>query len=316
MKTSRRRFIKIAAAQSLAFAAASQTKLLAASASTKLIHWRGIVLGTEASIQLNCESERKAERILKTCVSEIQRLERIFSLYDERSNLAQLNINKRLPLPPSELVDILEKALHFSRITHGVFDVSIQPLIIAYREHFSNPNNTGLPRDLREALKAVDYRQIEISKQEIRLKHPNAAITLNGIAQGYITDKISNLLRNEGYGHTLIDLGEKRALDTHPSGRNWQLGLANGFGVHDVTELNNKALSSSGGYGTTFDKSGKHHHLIDPRTGLSVNLHASVHVVANTATTADALSTTLATCRWEESREIEKRFPEAQVFKS
>lgn len=315
MLPSRRRFIKIAAAQSAAFALASPAKLLSASHSTTLRPWKGIVLGAAASIQLNCHSERKANRVLKTCVSEIQRLERIFSLYDEQSSLAQLNKNKRLPNPPAEFVELLQTALRFGHQTNGVFDISIQPIITAYREHFSK-TDTGLPANLEQARQAVDYRQIHVSNTEIRLLNSNAALTLNGIAQGYITDRIADLLRGEGFGQTLIDLGEKRALDSHPEGRNWQLGLANHFGVHEVIELNNKALSSSGGYGTTFDKTGKHHHLIDPRTGLSVNHHASVHVVATTATLADALSTALATCRREESSEIERRFPAASVFRS
>ncbi len=315
MNPSRRRFIKIAAAQSAAFALVSPSRLLANPRSATLRQWKGIVLGAEASIQLNCEDAKKANRILETCVSEIQRLERIFSLYDERSSLSQLNQKKRLASAPTELVELLQFAKSFGETTHGVFDVTIQPVITAYREHFAT-RESGLPANLDTALQAVDYRQIEIGRQTIKLGHSSAAITLNGVAQGYITDKIAALLREEGFGHTLIDLGEKRALDTHPTGRNWQLGLANGFGVHDVAELDNNALSSSGGYGTPFDKTGKHHHLIDPRTGLSVNHHASVHVVAKTATLADALSTTLATCARDEAKEIEGRFPQATVFRS
>lgn len=315
MIPTRRRFIKIAAAQAAAFALANPSKLLSAPQSATLRPWKGIVLGAEASIQLNCDSERKANHVLKTCVSEIQRLERIFSLYDELSDLAQLNKNKYLKNPPAELVELLRIALRIGRETDGVFDISIQPIIEAYREHFSK-TNTGLPAHLKQVKKAVDYRQIEVSKTEIRLLNPTAALTLNGIAQGFITDRVADLLRAEGFGHTLIDLGEKRALDSHPEGRDWQLGLANASGVHDVVQLNNKALSSSGGYGTPFDESGKFHHLIDPRTGLSVNHHASVHVTAKTATLADALSTALATCRREEAAKIEQRFPEANVFRS
>ncbi|MDQ8186612.1 FAD:protein FMN transferase [Pelagicoccus sp. SDUM812002] len=315
MISSRRRFIKIAATNSAAFALASQTRLFSALPSATLRKWEGIVLGAQATIQLNCESENKAERVLKSCVSEIQRLENIFSLYDERSSLSLLNRSKRLSSAPTELVELLRYAQSFGQSTRGIFDVTIQPVITAYREHFE-ANESGLPLNLKEALHAVDYRHIKINRRDIELSHPQATVTLNGVAQGYITDKIAELLRGEGFGHTLIDLGEKRALDNHPSGRDWQLGLANGFGLHEVAELNNNALSSSGGYGTSFDSTGKHHHLIDPRTGLSVNHHASVHVIAKTATLADALSTTLATCSREEAKEIEQSFPEARVARS
>ncbi|MDQ8181499.1 FAD:protein FMN transferase [Pelagicoccus sp. SDUM812005] len=315
MNPSRRRFIKIAAVQTAALAVASPVRLLASKPSTPLRQWKGIVLGAEASIQLSCASESQASRILKACVSEIQRLEKIFSLYDERSSLSALNRNKQLANPPTELVELLSFSRSIGQATGGIFDPTIQAVIAAYREHFAR-NQDGLSGQLPAALASVDFRKIQISSEEIRLLNPAASLTLNGVAQGYITDKIAALLRAEGMGHTLIDLGEKRALDSHPSGRSWQLGLANRFGIHDVAELNDRALSSSGGYGTPFDPSGKHHHLIDPRTGLSVNHHASVHVVADTATLADALSTALATCGPEESKSIEQQFPEALVFRS
>lgn len=316
MIPSRRRFIKIAAAQTSAIALTLASQNLISSPFPIILRqWKGIVLGAEASIQLSCNSEQQADRVLKHCVSEIQRLEQIFSLYDEHSSLSQLNKRKILPSPPEELVELLKTAQEFGHTTQGIFDVTIQPIVTAYRKHFSK-SETGLPADLEQAKQAVDFRKIHISDNEIALLNKQASITLNGIAQGFITDYVSNMLRQEGLGYTLVDLGEKRALDTHPTGRNWQLGLANSFGIHNVVELNDKALSSSGGYGTPFDKSGKHHHLIDPRTGLSVNHHSSIHVVAPTATLADALSTTLATCQHEESKRIEERFPEVAVFRS
>ena len=55
--------------------------------------------------------------------------------------------------------------------------------------------------------------------------------------------------------------------------------------------MNKEALATSSGFGDPFDPSGKHHHLFDPITGLSSNLYASVTVLAEDATTADALST-------------------------
>ncbi|EDY81519.1 ApbE family [Verrucomicrobiia bacterium DG1235] len=315
MMPTRRRFLKIVAAQSATLFAASQMPLLGRASTNKLTQWRGIVLGAEATIQLHCKDATEGKAVLEKCVSEIQRLERIFSLYDEQSSLSRLNQTKQLQHAPNELIDLIATSKQFGSATNGVFDITIHPLIKSYRAHFKNEGQ-GLPEGLDEILKSVDYRKVELFGSRIRLQHPQAAITLNGIAQGYITDKIAELLLANGIGHTLIDLGEKRALGPHPTGRAWNLGLANRFGVHNVVELDNRSLSSSGGYGTIFDSSGKHHHLIDPRTGLSVNHHASVHVVADSATTADALSTALATCSLDETASIEAKFPQAHVFRS
>ena len=55
--------------------------------------------------------------------------------------------------------------------------------------------------------------------------------------------------------------------------------------------LDNSALSTSGGYGQTFDADGRFTHLLDPRTGGSAPRYGGVSVRSSSATMADALST-------------------------
>jgi FAD:protein FMN transferase len=123
------------------------------------------------------------------------------------------------------------------------------------------------------------------------------AVTLNGIAQGYITDRVADLLRREGMGSVLIDLGETRAVGLHPEARPWRVGLADPADPTQVgrrVELTDAALATSGGYGTVFDAGGRHNHLIDPRSGRSAPARRSVSVMAPGAAIADAASTALA----------------------
>jgi thiamine biosynthesis lipoprotein len=119
---------------------------------------------------------------------------------------------------------------------------------------------------------------------------------LNGIAQGFITDRIADLLRAEGMDHVLIDLGEMRSIGTHPAGRPWHVGVADPADPVRIAEridIANMAVATSGGYGTRFDASGRYNHLIDPRTGGCSPAAGSVTVIARDATTADAASTAL-----------------------
>jgi thiamine biosynthesis lipoprotein len=53
------------------------------------------------------------------------------------------------------------------------------------------------------------------------------------------------------------------------------------------------ALAVSGGYGTTFDASGRFHHIFDPRTGASANSLVDVAVIGPRATAADGLATAI-----------------------
>ena len=120
------------------------------------------------------------------------------------------------------------------------------------------------------------------------------AVTLNGIAQGYITDRIVELLRRAGVTQTLVDLGETRAIGGHPAGRPWQAALEDPEApgrVWGEVNLVDRALATSGDGGFVFDAAGRFTHLLDPRTGGSPRRHRAVSVVAPDATLADALST-------------------------
>lgn len=293
----RRRFLAIAgAAAGLSLATG---RLAAARAAGGPHVWRGVALGAEASIQLWHPDEAWARRLIELCVAEIERLERIFSLYRPDSAVSRLNAAGALEAPPLELVELLGRAAAVSRATDGVFDVTVQPLWRLYAAHFAWPDADPAGPDLRKVLPLVDWRGVVVEADRIRFARPGMAITLNGIAQGYITDKVADLLRVNGIGEVLLDLGEVRALGRHPSGRPWRVGLADPHSGTDSRLLEkldiiDAAVATSGGYGTLFDPAGRHTHLLDPRNGGSARAARGVTVVADDATTADALSTAFA----------------------
>jgi thiamine biosynthesis lipoprotein len=287
----RRRFIAIAAV-----AASGAAFARAGSAASQLHTWRGVALGAEASIRLAHPDGDEARRLIDACVAEIARLERIFSLYRTDSALSRLNADGRLELPPLELVELLGRAASVSQATGGVFDVTVQPLWQRYAAHFATPGADPGGPDVADVLPLVDWRGVHVAPTEIALARAGMAVTLNGIAQGYVTDRVADLLRAEGMDHVLIDLGETRALGTHPNGRPWRIGLtdpADPTRIAAHVPLAGLALATSGGYGTRFEVTGRHNHLIDPRTGRSAPALQSVSVLARDATTADAASTAL-----------------------
>lgn len=88
---------------------------------------------------------------------------------------------------------------------------------------------------------------------------PGMALTLNGIAQGYIGDRVAALLEAEGLTDILIDTGEHRALGQMPGGGGWPARLAQGGAA-----LRNRALATSAPLGTVFDSEGRFGHILDP----------------------------------------------------
>ena len=120
------------------------------------------------------------------------------------------------------------------------------------------------------------------------------ALTLNGIAQGYITDRITEQLKQAGLEHALVDMGEIRGLGMAPGNRPWRVGLA-GDQTEAVSllslDVHNQAVSTSSGSGTALSRDGSVTHLFNPANGQARPLYRSVSVVAGNATIADALST-------------------------
>lgn len=274
------------------------------------IEWTGRALGGLASIQIYHHDPNVGQEILTACVSEIIRLEKIFSLFRRDSSLVMLNRDGHLSNPPIELLSLLKKASRVSEASKGAFDITVQPLWTLYAGHFSRSNADPAGPSavaIEKANKRVGWRNLKISESSITLNKPGMAVTLNGIAQGFITDRVSDLLRRKDIADMLVNLGEFRALGGHPDGNPWKIGIHDPFGKSELSgtlDLTNEAVASSGGYGTKLDEVGHFHHLFRPRDGLPSNFWTGVTVVAKDATTADALSTALSVCQPEQAAEI------------
>jgi FAD:protein FMN transferase len=248
--------------------------------------WTGTALGAVANITLFHPDRGEARSIIRACLAEIDRLEGEFSLFRPGSALCRLNRDGELPDPSLDMRRLLTEAVRFGDLSGGRFDVTVQPLwrlLAAHRATRSVP-----PQDLQAALALVDYQRIDISSRRIRLGRPGMAVTLNGIAQGYVTDRVAGLLRARGIEHVLLDLGEMRALGPKPDGRSWRIGVRDPDKPDRVLrefDVIDRAVATSAGNADL--------NILDPRTGEGGGLYSSVTVVTQTATVADALSTTL-----------------------
>ncbi len=260
-----------------------------ASPSTR--HWKGIALGAEAFILLD---HPEAERLLPLAVAEIHRLEAIFSLYQKDSQLARLNRQGSLANPDFDLLELLSLSGRFVARTKGAFDPSIQALW----ELYTTETAKGRVPDAAQIANARDlcgWRHVRLETDAVRFDREGVKLTLNGIAQGYIADKVSALLHRNGVENVLVNTGEITALGQQNAGQDWEVTLPDG----QKTVLKDRAIATSSPLGTVFDQSSALGHLFDPASGRPAGKHQAVSVVAHTATEADALST--AFCLMEEA---------------
>lgn len=261
-----------------------------------MVRWSGRAMGADATMLLSGVGPERAQAVFSACETEIDRLEGLFSLYRPDSTLSRLNRDGLFEDASADFVALIETALKVAALTGGAFDPTVQPLWRLYADHFREGGDPSGPmrQQIELASPLVDYRSLKVGGALVSFAKPGMTATFNGIAQGYMTDQITALLKAAGIEHVLVNMGEYRALGGHPDGTPWRVGIRDPrllFETIEAMPLEDAALATSGGYGTRFDQAGRFHHLFDPKTGTSANRYSSVTVRHPSATWADALST-------------------------
>lgn len=241
-------------------------------------------LGATVTMTVLHADESAANVALDAAFAELERIESVMSLYRPESQISRLNREGVLEAPDASLMEVLRFAIDVAETSGGAFDVTVQPLWAL----------KGMKPDAA-TLALVDWRKVKLDEKRIQLA-PGMAVTLNGIAQGFAADAAMRVIRAHGVEHALIDAGEFSAHGNNAENAPWRIGIQHprerdAFAA--LTKLENRCLATSGDYETAFSDDFSRHHILDPHTGESPGELASVSVLAPSAMTADALSTTL-----------------------
>jgi FAD:protein FMN transferase len=290
MPMNRRRFL-LGAAGGAALLGAGY--LARASFSPRLVTRAAWALGSEVSLTVGGLNERAANRALDAAFAEIETVEQVMSLYRPASQLSQLNGGRSLRQPHPYLLTVLRTAEQTARDTSGAFDISVQPL---WDLHAAAKKKGRVPTapELAIARAKIDWRKVTVSADEIHLHAPVEAITLNGLAQGFALDRALSALKEHGATSALVNTGEIGSLGEKSADDAWTTGIQHPRerdAFLTVTDLDGRALATSGDYETTFSADFAKNHIFDPHTGDSPAELASVSIVAPTGLEADALST-------------------------
>ncbi len=294
MMTPRRQFMRAALGL---FAAGLSPQILAAQSPEKAqLVWRQRAMlgfGTSLWLKAGHANADLLESALDEAVAAIRQIEKQMSLFDPHSALSRLNVRGQLHKPDQDLLAVLSLARDVSSRSEGTFDVSMQPL---WRLWSQASAQGALPsvRAVEQARKRVSWRAVEASPAIIRLNQAGMALSLNGIAQGYASDRVKAILQKRGIEHALIDTGETSLLGHAPDGGAWT------FGIEDTARqstqsppllaFDGRAMATSSDAHTAFSDDHRHHHIMDPRTGYSPVYWSSVTVLADNCAQADALT--------------------------
>ena len=278
------------------------------------------IMGTAVSVTLWQDDKAEADAAIGAVMDEMRRVDQWLSPYIETSELAQINREaaKSTVTISKDLAEIIDKALYYSRLSDGAFDISFASVgrFYDYREQQK-------PADAqRQALlEAIDYHLIEFDKQHstLHFNHPELKIDLGGIAKGYAVDKAIALLYARGIRNASVSAGgDSRLLGDRGNNKPWHVGIKNPRGDRRATEvaimlpLANVAVSTSGDYERFFidNETGERvHHILNPRTGQSTHGVASVTILGPQGFDTDPLSTTVFVLGVEKGLPLINRLP-------
>lgn len=252
-------------------------------------------LGTTVTIEVCHAEPATAEQAIAAAFQALSEVEDVLSLYRPQSQINELNSRGVLNDPHPYWHTVLSAAQELAARSQGAFDVTVQPLWALYATA-AQQGRLPLADELKATLDRVNWQHLQVTPQRLALTHPNAQITLNGIAQGFATDVMLAAVRSAGVQHALIDAGELSSCGEDAQHQPWSTGIQHPRHPESyaaLTHLDGRCLATSGDYATSFRDDFTAHHILDPRTGRSPSELASVSVLAPQALWADGLSTAI-----------------------
>lgn len=268
-------------------------------------------LGTVSEVMIF--GNKKAAEL---CENYIKSADDLFSVTKPQSEISRLNSGENVELSPdtAEILDICQKYADkdsFNPFAGALFEVwtdAITSETIPTQATVSQANAASYPISLR------------LDGNSAMLENPAQKINLGAIAKGYITNKLVDILKNEGVGSALINLGGNIYAHGHkPSGENWQIAVrspdsdTNYIGVLSLADT---AVVTSGDYERYFEANGeRYHHIIDLKTGYPAKSGLrSVTIICQDAAVADMLSTKCFVLGFENAKELPQSFNAAAIF--
>jgi len=249
-------------------------------------------------ITVTCYGDR-CEEACRACEDEIKRLDALFSVGNEDSEISRINREGGGKVG-TDTARLLEESRRVFDMSGGAFDITVYPLEELWA--FGTPQ-AAVPdgESLAKALKTVGSDRLEFDPRSVEVKLPHGGgIDMGGIAKGYAGDRLMEIFGEYGLTGAVASLGGNViCYGKKPGGGKWKCGIRDPFGtpsdIIETVELTRGSAVTSGSYERFFtdEKTGKrYHHILDPGTGYPAETKLlSVTVISESGILADALST-------------------------
>ncbi|WP_144283882.1 FAD:protein FMN transferase [Chryseobacterium echinoideorum] len=258
------------------------------------------LMGNAFEITVVSDDEKTANAHIDAAISEIRRIEKLLTTFNEESQTNLINRNAGIqPIKVDwEIFDLIERSLRISRITDGYFDISYGGIDKSFWNFDKEMKHLPDPELIKEHLKLVNYQNIILSRenQTVFLKEKGMRIGFGGIGKGYAAEMAKQLLQNRGAHSGIVNAsGDLTTWGNQANGKSWTVGIADPdnsrqpFSYMNITDM---AIATSGNYEKFVVINGKKYsHTINPKTGMPVSGVKSVTVFCPNAEIADAMAT-------------------------
>jgi len=280
-------------------------------------------LNTFINITLVDTDNSKINSAINIIRDEFKRIENKFNIFNTESEI--YNINRFSGIKPvkvsTETISLIKKAVYYSELTDGYFDITIAPLEFLWGFYEGYEKRIPDGKELRKILKFINYKNIIIDEKRntVFLKKKGMKIDLSSFIKGYAVDRVIKKLKRIGLKGALIEAGgDLRVFGENLKGCIWKIGIRhprNNSEIYKVLDIKNQAVATSGDYENFFIKGErKYHHLLNPKTGYPVRNVVSVTVIAKDCMTADLLSTAIFVLGKKKRNEFVKKLQQVKTL--
>ena len=257
------------------------------------------LLGSPFEITVVAKDTVEGNFYVNSAVNEVKRIENLISDWIPTTQISQVNQNAGIvPIKVNnEVFELVERALKISKLTDGAFDISYASMDKIWKFDGSMKEMPS-PEAIKKSVERIGYEKIilDTKNKTIFLKNAGMKLGLGGIGQGYIADKVKEVLQAKGCTAGIVNVsGDINTWGSQIDGKPWTVGIVNPVNKNKVFAtfpLVDSAVETSGSYEkyVTFNNI-RYSHIIDPRSGYPATGIVSVSVFAKQTEIADALAT-------------------------
>lgn len=277
-----------------------------------------MLMGGRFDITIVAKDSLSAEENIDLVIAEITRIENLISDWKSDSQVSEVNQNAgvRPVKVDREVFELTKKAIHFSEITNGAFDISFAAMDRIWK---FDGSMTTIPSDeaIKKSVEKVGYKNIILDSVQstIFLKLKGMKIGFGALGEGYAADKCRDLMLSKGIQSGIVNAsGDMIAWGKQPDGKPWNIGITNPFDTEkmvSIVPINNGAVTTSGSYEKFVVFNGKRYsHIINPATGYPATGLCSVTVFGPSAEMANGFSTSLMVLGKKEGLKLIDKYPD------